>query len=752
MLKKLFGQKKMPTKSGVLTAKLDGSRWIKVFDLILVNMENAPQYRLTHQISIGSEIGNIVIAESSISPRHATFVLQQDVVSVIDHGSTAGTVVNGQKIPAGKYIILEESDHILIGDLEIKIKSISEVINEKDIPAIPSEGDVVSHTIEDEKFEEEVLSEEKPKETPKVVAAKKIVPHKTQKKKLDLVKRDTTATNALLRVVAVVCDLLLSFAIITVFIPFDEFKDFLNFIPSMLADLSGLNGPDLWNVIREDLGPSADIIQDLWSFLASTFHPGPLFLVFITLRVFTTFIFGVSLFEYLLGIKAAGNPIWNRIGGILRVLVGVVTGPLLVLDTPAIISKRTFKEFITFTHTYIENRILAFIGGILYPVLLIALVLISPLFQGLEVVEPILINSKIDQRVKVSVEQTPTAVSEPQNLTSEYLKVNLNYQPNEVSIIPHFKFVGAKAKLHFKGEVSFFHKELTRPVTVELLKSFDLKELLAIGMKGNIFLFDKFPELHNYVYSPQVAHAAFKKLPDPKQHEKFAKEFIDFTTLAFSLGQDSAFEVMQTSTPLIKSLIDYRMSLLALLEYKDFTDMSFIKIGQSVFMKVHYDKQKPFDLLVPLFPEDGRIYKVQFDQKEKVGNLASKFYKFVLAESLWLPQNKKPLGEIMDPFQVIDTFTINFSRESFTADKAQALYGYYYEKSAEVLRGQNATELALWMNSIDSVLRIVELMKGNTPTEVENPMEKIIQNFRDLKNALENKNLQFFGVTDSTSV
>src|SRR5690606_1574332 len=113
----------------------------KFFELELSNMEDSPVYALSNQLTVGSEIGNIVISDTSVSPRHATFLLQDEVVSVIDHGSVTGTKVNGQEISAGRYIILQESDIITVGDLEIRIKTHSKIVPPGEIPDLPIEED-----------------------------------------------------------------------------------------------------------------------------------------------------------------------------------------------------------------------------------------------------------------------------------------------------------------------------------------------------------------------------------------------------------------------------------------------------------------------------------------------------------------------------------------------------------------------------------------------------------------------------------
>ncbi len=107
-IKDFFNKNKQPTNSGnsVPNQEFKAPVWKSVFYLDLANLEGSPRYELKHQLSVGSEIGNIVVADSSLSPRHCTFHIQQDVISVIDHGSIQGTLKNGLKLTTGKFFIL----------------------------------------------------------------------------------------------------------------------------------------------------------------------------------------------------------------------------------------------------------------------------------------------------------------------------------------------------------------------------------------------------------------------------------------------------------------------------------------------------------------------------------------------------------------------------------------------------------------------------------------------------------------------
>lgn len=754
MLGKWFKGKSAPTNSGKSEPDLsDKFHYAKVFELELSNMEDSPVYSLTHQISIGSEIGNIIIADPSISPRHATFFLQDEVVSLIDHGSVSGTFVNGKKLDAGKKVILEETDVILVGDLEVRIRVGSAAVKEEPIPEVPT-AEILA--LDEETPVEEVMQEVKKTEVVTKAAArpKGKAPQK-KKKSVSFNSGTGSATNAVIRVFAVLCDLLLSYAILVIFLPFDEFRMFLDSVPEFIGSFIDFDWKALLSTITQDAGFAEDMVNDGLEFLSSTFHILPLLIVFAVTRIISTLIFGVSLSELFLGVRSDGNPIWSRVGGVLRVIVGFITWPFLIFDSPAIFSKRTFKEVITFTNTHVPSSFFAIIGILFYFPLIIGLTIFAPMFQGLENPEPILVNDKVDQRIKVKLPETEVAAAvNPVSDKSSSLPVDINYNAEELSILPAFKFQGGKNRLKVKSSLIFYQKDLQRSVELEVLKNFDLKQLLGIGMKGNFFLYNHYPEIYNYVYEPDEVNIAFRKTSDEKAQLKFANEVIQFIKSAFSLSVDNVIDFMQTESPMLKNFIDFRSSFLSLLEYKDFDQVGFMKIGNIIFMKVTYQKQKPFDLLIPLIKGPGKIIKVTFDKKESSGTVASKFYKFNLDKTDWISGEKKVPSEVMSALDVFDLFsTDNYRTLLNSSAKAQAFYAFYFETSASVMKRGDSVELDIWKTSVDNMLKLIELIPAPEQGEgEENPKTKLLQNLRDTADALENNNSEYFGIQATTSV
>lgn len=746
MLGNWFKGKSVPNNDGKGSDSLEKLQYVKVFELELSNMEDTPVYRLSHQLSIGSEIGNIIISDPSISPRHATFVLQDEVVSLMDHGSLSGTTINGKKIEAGKSIILEESDVVKVGDLEVRLKVGRASVKADEIPDIPSdEPAVVALPVQEEKVVQE--------KTPKSFID---IPAKTAKnKKAEItIQGATHSTNALMRVLAVISDILLSYIILTVFLPFDEFRLFIESVPEMVSSVIDVDMDAIFSLLGEDMGFVKEMATDAIAFITSTFQILPLLIIFALVRLTTTFLFGVSFSELLLGIRPVGNGIWARFGGVLRVLVGFITWPFLIFDLPSLVSRRTLKEVVTFTNTQVPSKFIAILGVIVFLPLMIALCVVAPLAQGLEFPEAVFVNDRIDQRVKVKVNDPSVAEVTVVAEKSQSLDLEITYNPEELKLIPDFKFHGVQSKLNVRNSLVFYQRDLQTTVEWEVYKNFSLKQLLGIGIKGNFFLYDKYPEIYNFVYEPDDLNVAFRKTQNAKAQNAFASEVIEFTKSTFGLTIGSVVEYMQAETPLIKGLLDYRSSLLGLLEYKDFDQIGFIKIGNLVFMKISYNKQKPFDLLIPLVKGPGRIFKVTFQKKENAVTSASKFYKFNLEKTNWLPDHQTQGSDAMTALEVYDLFSgEKFKTLLQSSTRSQSLYGYYYETSAEILKKGDPVEREIWKSKVENLLKLIEKLPDQTATEEEgNPKEKLLQNLRDTLDALEHNNTEYFGVAQNTSV
>lgn len=836
MFGKWFKKKTLPTNVGKSEpSRTQKSHRPKIYELELSNMEDSPVYSLSHQISIGSEMGNIVIADPSISPKHATFFVQDEVVFIMDHGSVSGTFIKGKKIDPGKKILLEDNDLITLGDLEVKLTSRRAPVQIEELPELPTDiteatpqlnpetevktnsdlklnsreidkldsnapslvgldlnENTGSHNIGEKEIQNKVEEKTNSKINPPEATSKKsFVPdyheptgshpslleklnnkknEKKKKKNNFFLSKPVYSANAIMRVFAVILDLLVSYSILIIFSPFEVFNEILGFIPELLATELDIDWKALWVAFIEDYNFIQEIINDVTTLVPLSFNFISLLLVYVLLRFFSTIIFGVSLSEYFIGIRPTGNKIWSRIGGVIRVVVGIFTWPFIIFDIPAVVSRRTLKEFITFTNIHTPSVLKCIFSFIFYVPLVLGLTLISPMFEGLEPPAPIAVNEMIERKAapkKIEADsnfaESETTISEPEEIklkdSSNNLKLSLEYSPKMAQIIPKLSLRGVKQSAEVTSGIILYHRQEKIILEFEVFKRFDLKELLSIAFKGNIFLFEKYPQLHDYVYQPNGLNPALRKKKDETQSEKFSKELVEFTRMSFSVSFENFTQIMEEKTPLIKGLIDYKNAFLKILDTKNLDQIQVVKIGNGRFFKISFDKQKPFDLLIPLNADGGKVFKLSFENKEDYLKKSHLFYKEIFSTADWI--NSIPVTtniEVMSSLEIFDAWsTYNFTNSFLTSpEKAQKLYGHYFEASSLILQENNSHLLTIWKNQLSNILKLISLLpEPKVTNEEENPEQlkkKLHQNFTDLLNAIENNDLNFFGASQATNV
>lgn len=116
-LKSLLNRIKSPKKDG----KSPQGDSEKGYYIKVLNLEKLYKYELTSELTFGSEVGDVVIADETLSPRHGKFKLDNGIVSYIDLGSQQGSSINGNLIPKNRFIILDDNDRLLLGEVEVEV-------------------------------------------------------------------------------------------------------------------------------------------------------------------------------------------------------------------------------------------------------------------------------------------------------------------------------------------------------------------------------------------------------------------------------------------------------------------------------------------------------------------------------------------------------------------------------------------------------------------------------------------------------
>ncbi len=80
---------------------------------------------IASRIYVGRDSNNaIALDDVLVSRRHAVIQKVKDDYFVEDLGSTNGTFLNGERVPAGKYMRLKQQDVLLIGRTELSLSNL----------------------------------------------------------------------------------------------------------------------------------------------------------------------------------------------------------------------------------------------------------------------------------------------------------------------------------------------------------------------------------------------------------------------------------------------------------------------------------------------------------------------------------------------------------------------------------------------------------------------------------------------------
>lgn len=878
LLSKVIPTKKSGTKGSSPTA---GTGQVSYF-VQFSNLEDNPIYELNDSLSIGSEAGDVILDDPSLSPKHCTIFLNQGVVSVVDHNSQEGTFVSEHQIPPGKMVLLKDDDFIRAGELELDIviqeTEPSELMSAPDRPApslqaapslqpaptgsnpestqeiavpdldTPSTGgdeltlddgagdelsldtpgddlpaddlsapmtldktgeldvpddlsldnaedealDDLSEGAEDlpdeapaekkpglfarlfkrkkkEVVEEEEIVEEKPKEdkitvekakTPKLglgnrfgrgMAKSKMKAKKDAADTADEVEK--SSANALSRTLAFGGDLLIADAAFIILEPVEKSWEYYQLITEQIvANYDKFIKPHVWTHIAPHIDKVPKMVWDLIK--DGIPYIGVLYL-FVALRIVANLGLGVSFGQFLLGIRANGNAIWNRVGGALRVVLGVLLLPLVVLDFLVLFGKRSMKEAITFTRVQINSK-LAFFGGILigFP-LMVAIFIISPMFKGGKL--PPVMALKADKAIVARPKS-------PASIISNYFKLKF-FIANKMPYTPYPSFElilknGSKVVL---PTINFYSQDIEESIKLTKYKSFRLAGLFKLAAQSDPLLEKKFPLIKKYVSDPSQVNNSFKKIEfKAKEKEQFNKEIKEYIAKAFSLDIKKLVDHVKEYGPFIKGYVDVRDELKRLSGIDAISEISIKKIGANNFLILaEYGQGAKAKIKVSYFPLDASkaiVNQVSMSSNAYEEKALEEFEAIIMANTEVLDNEvDKVSAESKGQMNAVEIFDFYFS--NFTLAQKQATLGQFerllFENAAKSVKLGDVVFTEILKKDIRKLIKVfgvlqeqaVKKMNEAQKQQIEETYNRLIQKLSEILNALEERNLDYFGAT-----
>jgi pSer/pThr/pTyr-binding forkhead associated (FHA) protein len=733
-LKSLFQLIRLPRKAGTSSSTQTSKQVVKTFFLEFSDIEASPRYPLESVLTVGSETGDIVIEEPSLAPHHASFNLKDGIVTVQDLGSHTGIRIGEHSLTKGKPVILKADDELTLGELRIALRVVEEEIE--------IEADEVVETPEE-------VVETEPEE-------KIISPQDKLRKRLEQVRSKprskiavvaisggaSRSANMLTRAMGVMFDVFFTVILWQIFSPFDEFRELLAILPQFLQDTV----LPLIEAQIAELGYAQDYQYILKEFLdvvseaEAQLHLSHLVSLFLSWRLMTTLLFGVTVGSWMGGVRAYGNGLWKRVGGVLREILGTVFHPFVIADLPTLFSRRSLQELLTFTHLYSPSKGAVLILWLMSFPILVAMMLVSPIFSGFEMPVPITFNESTNRQKKTKEAEAVTPVVH----SSNWFGIRFSLAPESWRVLPRFSWTQKGKSRSLVPSLVFYHQGGTT-VPLMLEQTFSWPDLLNLALAHNPPMQSSFPSLWSYAQSSKVKRGSVIQFqPNTQDRLKLQAELQELLKVTFAITPETIVDHALAYGPLFKGPMEFRRAIVSLLKAEEGGNWILGRFGKQTLLVYEAPGVKPFELMVPLVFGEGRVFRVNYASSAewtKAGRLARTD---LWPHSSWELSNDEP---VVGAPKVIDVIAQMASGGLWEESQLESIYGFFFESALSLvsLPIEDAHKVAL-IKSMQNLEEVVGRLKSSKSMEPDKAasLEKLRQKLAEVRGRLELGDASFF--------
>lgn len=711
---------------------------------------------LNQKVSFGRDAGQ-ALKHPSVSNNHCTFFFDQGVVSVVDNGSTNGTLVAGKKIKPGQMIILEAEDAVSIGQVEFKLvlkhphkikdsqlfKGMGQGVGErtsvnkinsffgrkktklqlaassdeassggllarlksklfapKEMTLVkeqaPSKGlwgklmsifkrhKKVEESVEE--MEEEVVAAAPPPKTMKLTAVKE-----TPKKK-NTFKNQYVNAGSLIRLMAVMGDVVLVLLLTSWMESWEEGRAFFETMkalgPKFLAPYLGR-----WDLM--------DFAEDIYALI-------PPVATYMAMSLIGVIFFGVGPSQFILGIRARGASVWwPRLGGVLRTLLGFVTGPFLIFDLTSLFGLRTIKEYLTFTGLVYERNAVKVIMAILYTVVILPVFFFYPLLKNLDLIQGLEVHVTGLKKYVPKVGAFTTAPSNTLKMQSHLFRLQAKYKPSgRFQLIPRFEINKKGKELNYEPTMIIYDLERDMKGEMRVMKQFSLRETLIKAKRLNPIFGVKYPKINEELDAAVTSWQQGVDLPAADeasvlnyQHgpqKEIKGELEDLVLKSIDLALADLLEKDQQMIPLVKVLSVIREDILREVGLPELPYVEKIKLGNLEFLRFTLEKNSKYlvgqaffkEVYLPLGVKSGVLYEMTWDRVKQYDQSVYQFLGEFFADASWVIDLKQPFplpsaaAPNFNAFSILDFFVSSKMKGDDRDALEEYIYQYFFQLSA----------------------------------------------------------------------
>lgn len=726
------------------------------------------------KLTIGSEVGEVLLEDDSISPRHCTFIVNQGVVSLVDHGSVEGTFLNRKKLEPARTFIVSEQDKIKIGkvmaklelqgskfdenmldlppleglisqeseesieapepqglELETQSVGVSQLLNvERDKikpPSVEDRTNIATVDVERVELDPEVLDILKSKtglflrRTERSPRRRQQSSEKATDKKKTSLKYYELSTHIVFRFFALFFETVLCLSLVNIFYVYVDFKNFfMGLSESYLLQIYDPYIMNTWAMLQEGLPFIKGPIQDIAGHRNFEFALSAIILI-MGLRLISTLVFGVSFGALILGVKSLGEGAFKRIAGFIRECIGLVTGPFFIFDLPTYFSKRSLKEVMTGTQLYNESKVSSIFLTVLFFPLVTLFYCFGPMFRGMEVLAPI----KVEEQVVKNVEWQYDKIRYSHVLAMAY------DSHDHFLTLPSFRVEVRSRKRYLTFGLAFVDLKKSKTFEVRKLKEFNMNSFYKGFSKENFLSQYFWP--HIYLAANNVANEHKNFLAKKELSEALVAETQKVLRSAYTLDVKRISEFIIENGPLMAGHRDFREKFDSLFKVTPYKIILAGFANQVGVVGHHRQADQTYFSFIPLKNFQNKLYTLNIDPLAAEHHLQLGHFKIY---------DETPDIDVDPISKLIEGFKSDPAFEDF--ELSQFLYERYFMLAKWCLDKRDMNIKSFLAKNISVMISVL--------SENKDKNKKLYLNLNELLNALEKEHKEFFNVQTTRTI
>ncbi|MBL6989965.1 MAG: hypothetical protein ISR65_09315 [Bacteriovoracaceae bacterium] len=488
------------------------------------------------------------------------------------------------------------------------------------------------------------------------------------------------------------------------------------------------------------------------SFESSLNAPAPLpkilmiYSAYMVIRFYFTLVFSVSLSQALIGIKSEGEFVWKRVGGGIRVVFESIFSPILLFDLPHLGGRKTLKEVISFTTLSSKGRVLPIIFCVLFIPILSILIVASPLLQNLNLFDQVEFVKTKNRKEKLTKDED---FEKFKHYTSDFLGFSSfsSLARGRFLLLPSFDFQMIGKNKTAVPVLTIYDLKTKALGKFKKAKYFDFLEQIRVFKQGHSIFTTKYKLLNKLT---KLAPSTFNKkkytgplVSRPLLNNKTTEQLAALVSSAFKINLFTLFDHIRQDSLNIENYLALKKEILNTIGRDYSLEVSTTQMGIRTILVL---KEASKEYWLPLATMKAPIFEISFEGSANDKLVLDDFVKTFFSSVDWyfdydevfrFPPNKQDFSALT----IIDYLP----KATLSKDRAKGLtiyiYHYFFDICADAIFKKDVRLQELLDKTLQRYLTYTKFLNKGKLKHFSSDFRSLL---KTLKSALQNKDRKYF--------